>query len=73
MGTASALAPAVDQLQRYANDYRERGYENVRGVLVSPSVTESAEKRLENKGFEHMELEPETMAPQRTSSLDEFE
>jgi hypothetical protein len=64
---------AVDQLQRYVNDYRERGYENVRGVLVSPSVTESAEKRLKNKGFEHMKLEPETMAPQRTSSLDEFE
>jgi hypothetical protein len=36
-------------------------------------VTESAEKHLENKGFEHMELEPETIAPQRTSSLDEFE
>mgnify|MGYP000435654584 FL=1 len=64
---------AVDQLQRYVNDYRERGYENVRGMLVSPSVTDSAQERLEDKGFEHMELEPETMAPQRTSSLDEFE
>ena len=43
---------AVDQLQRYVNDYRERGYENVCGVLS-------------------LLLEPETMAPQRTSSLDE--
>lgn len=63
---------AVDQLQRYVDDYREKGYENVRGVLVSPSVTEGAEERLDDRGLEHIELEPESMAPQRTKSLDEF-
>lgn len=63
---------AVDQLQRYVEDYREKGYGDVRGVLVSPSVTDSARERLEARGLEHLELEPESMAPQRTKSLDEF-
>jgi RecB family endonuclease NucS len=64
---------AVDQLQRYVEDYRGKGYESVRGILVSPSVTDSARERLEARGLEHLELEPESMAPQRTKSLDEFE
>jgi RecB family endonuclease NucS len=64
---------AVDQLQRYVDDYRDKGYENVRGILVSPSVTDSAMERLEARGLEHLELEPESMAPQRTKSLDEFD
>jgi RecB family endonuclease NucS len=64
---------AVDQLQRYVDDYRDKGYENVRGILVSPSVTDSAMERLEARGLEHLELEPESMTPQRTKSLDEFD
>ncbi|XGI84757.1 endonuclease NucS (plasmid) [Halorutilales archaeon Cl-col2-1] len=63
---------AVDQLQRYVENYRERGYEGVRGILVAPSVTGSAMNQLEKYDLEHVELEPETGVGETTKSLDEF-
>ena len=39
------LSTKREPVQRYVNDYRERGYENVRGMLVSPLLTDRAKER----------------------------
>ncbi|MFP4632679.1 MAG: endonuclease NucS [Halobacteriales archaeon] len=68
----TAGAETVDQLGRYVEDYRRRGYGDVRGVLAAPSVSDGARERLRSRGFEHVELEPSDVVPERTTKLDEF-
>ncbi len=63
---------AVDQLKRYMDYYREKGYSELRGILVAPSITENAERRLENQELEHIEMEPPKQNPQRIKTLDQF-
>lgn len=63
---------AVDQLYRYVQNYEERGYEDVRGVLAAPDISDNAEARVEDNGFEFVELEPETTVEEKTAKLTEF-
>ncbi|OUJ19198.1 RecB family endonuclease NucS [Methanonatronarchaeum thermophilum] len=63
---------AVDQLQRYIDYYQEKGYKNIRGILVSPSITPNAQKRIEDQKLEHIKLEPPKTKPQRIKTLDQF-
>ncbi len=63
---------AVDQLQRYIENYRKNGYTNIRGILVSPSTSKSAKNRIKNKDIEHIQLKPKTSLTDKTKSLDEF-
>ena len=53
---------AVSQLKRYVEALREEHGENVRGILVAPSLTSGARKLLEAEGLEFRKLEP----PKRT-------
>lgn len=48
---------AVSQLKRYVETLREE-HENVRGILVAPSLTSGAKKLLEKEGLEFRKLEP---------------
>ncbi|WP_048150411.1 endonuclease NucS [Palaeococcus ferrophilus] len=48
---------AVSQLKRYVEDMREE-YENVRGILVAPSLTSGAKKLLEKEGLEFRKVKP---------------
>ncbi|ASJ01614.1 endonuclease NucS [Thermococcus gorgonarius] len=48
---------AVSQLKRYVETLREE-YENVRGILVAPSLTSGAKKLLEKEGLEFRKLQP---------------
>ncbi|EEB73593.1 endonuclease NucS [Thermococcus sp. AM4] len=48
---------AVSQLKRYVETLREK-HENVRGILVAPSLTSGARKLLEKEGLEFRKLEP---------------
>ncbi|NPA47059.1 MAG: DUF91 domain-containing protein [Thermococci archaeon] len=48
---------AVSQLKRYVETLREE-HENVRGILVAPSLTSGAKKLLEKEGLEFRRLEP---------------
>jgi len=50
---------AVSQLKRYVECLRgEYGRENVRGILVAPSLTSGAKKLLEEESLEFRELKP---------------
>ncbi len=63
---------AVGQLARYVDAAeRERADEHVRGILVAPSVTERAERLLDERGLEFVALEPEGALSKRTT-LDAF-
>lgn len=48
---------AVSQLKRYVETLKEE-HENVRGILVAPSLTSGAKKLLEKEGLEFRKLEP---------------
>jgi RecB family endonuclease NucS len=48
---------AVSQLKRYVETLLEE-YENVRGILVAPSLTSGAKRLLEKEGLEFRRLEP---------------
>ena len=48
---------AVSQLKRYVETLREE-HENVRGILVAPSLTSGAKKLLEKENLEFRRLEP---------------
>jgi len=48
---------AVSQLKRYVETIREE-YENVRGILVAPSLTSGAKRLLEKEGLEFKKLTP---------------
>ncbi|RLF79289.1 endonuclease NucS, partial [Thermococci archaeon] len=48
---------AVSQLKRYVETIREE-YENVRGILVAPSLTSGARRLLEKEGLEFKKLKP---------------
>jgi len=48
---------AVSQLKRYVETLREE-HENVRGILVAPSLTSGAKKLLEKEDLEFRKLEP---------------
>ena len=48
---------AVSQLKRYVETLREE-HENVRGILVAPSLTSGAKKLLEKESLEFRKLEP---------------
>ncbi|WP_456421512.1 endonuclease NucS [Thermococcus sp.] len=48
---------AVSQLKRYVETLREE-HENVRGILVAPSLTSGAKRLLEKEGLEFRKLEP---------------
>jgi len=48
---------AVSQLKRYVETLREE-HDNVRGILVAPSLTSGAKKLLEKEGLEFRKLEP---------------
>lgn len=50
---------AVEQLTRYVRKLkRSRGIDHVRGILAAPSLTKTAERLLEEKGFEHRLIDP---------------
>uniref|UniRef100_UPI0001A48A33 Endonuclease NucS n=1 Tax=Pyrococcus abyssi TaxID=29292 RepID=UPI0001A48A33 len=49
---------AVSQMKRYVDSLKEEYGENVRGILVAPSLTEGAKKLLEKEGLEFRKLEP---------------
>ncbi|WGI17527.1 endonuclease NucS [Methanonatronarchaeum sp. AMET-Sl] len=63
---------AVDQLQRYIDYYKEKGYKNLRGILVSPSITPNAQNRIKNQNFEHIKLKPPKTKPKKIKTLDQF-
>ena len=48
---------AVSQLKRYVEALRKEN-ENVRGILVAPSITEGAKKLLEKEGLEFRAIKP---------------
>ena len=48
---------AVKQLNRYLNHFSDHK-EFVRGILVSPSLTDDARELLQEKEMEYIELEP---------------
>ncbi len=48
---------AVSQLKRYVETLREE-HDNVRGILVAPSLTSGARKLLEKESLEFRKLEP---------------
>ncbi|WP_297536136.1 endonuclease NucS [Thermococcus sp.] len=48
---------AVSQLKRYVEALSEE-HDNVRGILVAPSLTSGAKKLLEKEGLEFRKLEP---------------
>lgn len=49
---------AVDQLKRYVNTYGESLADDVRGVLVAPSFTDTTKTFLKEEGLEYIVLEP---------------
>ncbi len=56
---STAGPEAAHQLQRYVEYIKhERGVENVRGILVAPSITPSAYRLLTKYGLEYRKLEP---------------
>ena len=55
----SADYNAVSQLQRYVEKIKlAKGISNVRGILASPSISDSTKTILEEAGFKHVSLEP---------------
>lgn len=64
---------AVDQLRRYIDEYTSID-PRVIGVLVAPSVTDSALEMLKSHGFYFIEFKPEAMVsrPTENSTLDAF-
>ena len=52
-----ATLDGVSQLKRYIDNLKEE-YKNLRGILVAPSITDSAMKLLGNYGLEFKELHP---------------
>lgn len=49
---------AVSQLRRYVDAYRRSSDGTVRGILVAPSITDSAATLLAEEGLEYVSLEP---------------
>ncbi|WP_456481318.1 endonuclease NucS [Methanopyrus sp.] len=49
---------AASQLRRYVEAFREERGEEVRGILVAPSVTDGCRRLLEKYGLEWKKLEP---------------
>lgn len=47
----------VDQVSRYVGELQKE-YDTVRGVLVAPSISDSAKELLEDKGYEFCSLDP---------------
>lgn len=50
---------AVGQLNRYVEALEREGEEDVRGILVAPSVTERAADLLDEAGLEHRSIGPD--------------
>ncbi len=65
-------AETVDQLGRYVEDYRGRGYDDVRGILAAPGLSDGGQARIEDRDLEYLELEPVDRSPERETTLDEF-
>lgn len=63
---------AVDQLHRYVEYFNSKGHKDVRGVLVSPSLSRQAKNNLHNYGYEHVELEPRKNVTGGNKRLDDF-
>ncbi|MHC1580378.1 endonuclease NucS [Methanopyrus sp.] len=56
---ARAGVDAASQLRRYVEAFREERGEEVRGILVAPSITDGCRRLLEKYGLEWRRLEPE--------------
>ncbi len=65
-------AETVDQLGRYVEDYRQKGYEDVRGILAAPGLSDGGRERIDDRDLEFLELEPVDSVPERETTLDEF-
>lgn len=64
---------SVDQLKRYVKTYSEEIGESVRGIIVAPSLTDSAKRFLERSGLELIQLEPRLDVEQEEdATLEEF-
>jgi RecB family endonuclease NucS len=66
---------AVSQLKRYVDEFlRETSVddETVRGVLVAPSVTDTARQLLDNESLEFVALDPPEESRTTTSTLSDF-
>lgn len=54
---------SVDQLRRYVEDEADKGdHDELTGVLVAPSVTDSAREMLEEHSFVHVPFDPDDAA-----------
>ncbi|MHA1617144.1 MAG: endonuclease NucS [Candidatus Njordarchaeales archaeon] len=53
-----AQLEAVSQLKRYIDYFLEKGYTNVRGILVAPHITATAKELLTKYGLEFCRIEP---------------
>lgn len=50
---------AVEQLRRYVNKLKEsKGIQNIRGILVAPSITYNAQKMLEDFNYKFVSIDP---------------
>ncbi len=67
---------AVSQLKRYVKEFKNTNNNNegIRGILVSPSITESARKLLEKEELEHISVEtsPEKEYGIKEKTLDSY-
>ena len=67
---------AVEQLQRYVEELREKSFRKVKGVILASSITRDASAELKRRGFEFRRLRMERVINilyRETPSLIEFQ
>jgi RecB family endonuclease NucS len=65
---------AVQQLRRYVEDFENQdNRETPRGILMSPSVTDSARKQIERYNFEHIDVPSNMENKNQSTKITDFD